>query len=44
MSCTVPVSVYKTANEPIQQNTSVHYNSCLRLTVTNLRLHQTATH
>jgi hypothetical protein len=39
----VPVSVYTTVNEPIQQHTAVHYNSWIRRTATNLRLHQTAT-
>jgi len=31
-------------NERIQQHTAIHYNSRLRWTATNLRLHQIATH
>jgi len=44
LSCTVPVSVYTTVNEPIQQHTAVRYHSCSRRTVMIFCLHQTATH
>ena len=44
ISCTVPVSVYKTVNEPIQQHTAVRYYSWLRWTAMNFCLHQTVTH
>ena len=36
--CTVPISVYTTVHEPIQQHTAVHYNSWLRWAAMNLRL------
>ena len=44
ISCTVPVSIHKSVNEPIQRHTAVHYNSRLRWTATNLRHHQSVTH
>ena len=40
----VPVSVYTTVNESIQQHTAVRYNSWLRWTPMKLRLQQTVTH
>jgi len=43
ISHTLPVSVYKTANEPIQQHTAVCYHSRLRWTALNLSLQQTVT-
>ena len=36
----VPVSVYTTVSEPIQQPTAVRYNSCLQWNPMNLRLQQ----
>jgi len=44
VSRTVPVSVYTTVNEPIQQHSAVRYDSCLRWTAMNFWLHQTAHH
>ena len=44
ISRTVPVSVYKTVNELIQQHTAVRYNSWLRRTAMNLLLQHSATH
>ena len=36
--------MYKTVNEPIQQNTAVNYESWLRRTAMNHHLYQTVTH
>jgi hypothetical protein len=44
ISRTVPVLVYKTVYETIQQNTAVRYNSRLKWSAMNLRLQQTVTH